>query len=468
MKNISLNEQIIEFIAQKEASGALPPGAGIAVCVLKDGDVLFNGSYGLRGRDQLLPVTPETVFEICSATKAFTATALLMASEEGKVDLDRPINASKNLIPLKDAEASKKVSIADILSHRTGLPSNDLLWYFGHTKREELRHAIAHLDMLSGGFRQTFIYNNLLYGTLGHLFDELVGESWESYITRKILSPLKMTNTSFTKECVGKCSEAEKNVALPYVGTQRVKNADLTTIAAAGAMRSSLEDMTRWMAFYLNGGQTLNGERLLSEASIDLMLSNQIPVETSTNPLIFQGLEWLGKKVNYGLGWFLGSTRGLKAAYHPGFIDGFSAALVMIPEKKLGFITLMNLNLSPIPGLLIQNLLDTMENKFNPQKQFLVPTKNKSLAVTGRYQSPAFGSISVELLSEDRLIINYNGNRWPLTWKTDNIADFAVDAFGIQLPLSVEFKTTDGKFNQLSIPFSLDPRVGPQVFTRAY
>jgi CubicO group peptidase (beta-lactamase class C family) len=300
-----------------------------------------------------------------------------------------------------------------------------------------------------------------MYGALGHLFHDLVGNSWESTITHEVLTPLGMTST-FCQTFV----EA-KNVALPYIGTQRVSRADMTAVAAAGAMRSSIEDMTRWIAFHLDGGKTLMGERLLSVTSIELMQSKQTAVE-NPNPVILQGLEWLGKDVSYGLGWFLGSTRGLKAVYHPGFIDGFSTALVMIPQKRLGFVVLSNINLSPIPGLLVRDLLDSLLDRDSEVEKTVeaYQLSARDLSVIGEYDHPVFGSVSVER-GGDHLVLNYHGHQWPLIWKDEKTADFVVTAFGVKIPLSAQFGGKSEKAERLSIPFSLDPRLEPQVFARS-
>jgi hypothetical protein len=188
----------------------------------------------------------------------------------------------------------------------------------------------------------------------------------------------------------------------------------------------------------------------------------------NANPLFFQGLEWLGDKVSYGLGWFLASTMDVKVAFHPGLIDGYSSALVMIPEKKLGFVVLTNVNLSAAPGLLIQDLLGRIldQNAALIEPAEPDPRAASDGSLTGKYENAAYGPVAIEL-SGDRLILEYKGNAWPLTRRGESAADFSVSAFGLQIPLSVQFVFESGSATQLSIPFSLDPRVGPQVFIRA-
>src|SRR6185503_9563325 len=208
------------FLARQEAEGVWPSGGGLAVSLVHNGTRMLSAGYGCRERDRNLPVTPDTVFAIGSLTKAFTATALSIAADTGRVDLQSPINQSRTLLALSDPDVMRQISIADILSHRTGVPSHDLLWYLGGFGAKELRRKASLLETVPGAFRRTFSYNNLLYGVLGELFEEQVGERMESYVGRTILAPLRMTSTSYDRPT------DPENVALPYVGTTRAMDID--------------------------------------------------------------------------------------------------------------------------------------------------------------------------------------------------------------------------------------------------
>ncbi len=455
MGSARLDDVAHQLLAQKEETGEWPAGAGVAVSVVRGNEVLFRGAYGLRERDRALPVTPETIFEICSLTKAFTSAALLGAVEAGRIDLDAPLNAASERIRLRNPAATRTVSLADVLSHRTGLPSNDLLFYFGSMTNDDVRRAVGELELVPGGFRKVFNYNNLLYGALGGVFPELAGTSWEASVAKKLLAPLEMRSTSFGGPI------DETNLALPYVGTRRVARVDMSAVAAAGAMRSSLDDMTRWLAFHLSRGRTSRGEQLLAPASIETMQRPHIAAR-GVNPLILQGFEWLGEP-SYGLGWFLGSAHGLAAVFHPGFADGFSAAIVMFPEQNVGCIALSNLNLSAVPGQLAQALLETALGLEREEPPRGPAPPEEALRFVGEYEHPVFGAVSIERRG-DRLVLVYNGNAWPLRWKDAATADFDAPAFGVKIPLSVRLETASGGARQLAIPFSLDPRVGPQIF----
>lgn len=432
----------------------MPPDAGIAVAVVDDGRIVHTGTYGLRDRQRGLPVTNETRFEICSLTKAFTSAAFLVAAADGTLDLDAPINASYELLTLSDPTTTRAVSIADVLSHRTGLPSNDLLWVLGAVSRETLGQASAELELLPSSLRQTFVYNNLLYGALGERFPDLAGDSWEAFVSTRLLRPLGMTSTA------ARCAPDDEDVALPYSGVEHIARADTSAVAAAAGLSSTLGDMARWLQFQLTG-RSREGHTLLSDAAFERIQSPHVGVK-DINPILFMGLEWLGTDVAYGLGWFLATTRGERVAFHPGLVNGFSNAIVMLPDRKAGVVVMTNVNLNGTPGLLARELLREWFPDAVPAPAAGTMAR---LDIAGTYVHPVYGEVRVVSQGE-RWQLRYGSHEWQLTWKVGSTAEFAVAAFGVQLPLSLQVRTTGGEAVAVDIPFSLDPRVPAQRFKR--
>jgi len=456
----TLTQRVLDFAAAREAAGALPPGAGLAVAVIQNGEIVLTHTCGLRERDRNLPVTPRTRFEIGSLTKAFTAAAVLSPRDSGPVDVDRPINASTQLLHLSDAEVTRTISIADILSHRSGMAPHDLLWYFRRLEGRALLSRVAHLELVPGAFRRTFIYSNLMYGALGHLFDGLIGEGYDAFLTRRVLQPLNMRSTSLH------ITDDEEDVALPYVEMRRVTRVDMSTISAAGGLKSTLQDMTRWVQCQLAAGRDPHGEELIPRDALALMHTRHMPADT-VNPILLRGLEWLTETLEYGFGWFLGKTQGMKVVFHPALIDGFSLAVVMIPERRLGFVVMTNVNLSDAPGLLIQELLTALLHRpATDEDSDEQRPLDRDRIVIGTYENPAYGIVRVKQL-RDQIVLEYEGNAWPLTWNSEHTAVVEVPAFGVRIPLPVTFDNHNGSVKHLSIPFSLDARVNPHVFTRA-
>lgn len=451
MKNQPLETRARDFILRQESQAALPPGTGFAVSMIHQGDVLLRGTYGLRERDRELPVTSQTRFEMGSLTKALTATLLLMAQDEGKLDLSAPLNSKRTLIPFSDPETTRKVTILDILCHRTGLPSHDAYWYFASPSTPELAASIARMQLLPEGLGKVFCYNNMLYTTLGHLFEELAGEPFLTCLERKLLAPLGMARATALPP------QPNEDWALPYVGSLRIPRKDVGPIQAAGGLRWSLEDSLRWMAFLLQGGKTPEGQALIKEESLAQLFKPQISAE-GLGPIILQGLEGLGAVPSYGLGWFLGSFQGSPAAYHPSIIDGHTAATVLLLEKGLGVTVATNANIHPNPGLLCQELLGAfLESKEQKPEAPGSPTPS----VEGRYADVAYGEIQV--LGD---VLHYHDYRWPLRWTGPETAEVTLKAFGLQIPVPVSFTFSQGRCEAFTVPFSLDPRIPPQRFVR--
>ncbi|MBL6992267.1 MAG: beta-lactamase family protein [Bacteriovoracaceae bacterium] len=170
------------------------PDTGVSISIVSGKAESFTYNHGYSNQTQKKAVTNSTIFLACSLTKSFVATALLMLEEKKHIFLDKPLG---NQIHLQDKTISDKLTLIDILSHRTGLPSNDLFWLLRSFNGYELREKLKSLDLISNSFRQTFIYNNLLYSSLNHALEDLTGEPLESFIVREIFTPLKM-NLNFS------------------------------------------------------------------------------------------------------------------------------------------------------------------------------------------------------------------------------------------------------------------------------
>lgn len=449
MTTADLNSRFVATIKEHEASEPGLKDVGVAAAVVCNDAVAFRGMHGWRERDRRLPVTAGTIFEIGSLTKAFTATTLVIAAERGDVDLDRPLNAARVLLPLPDPVVAREVSLADILSHRTGIAANDVLWYCGPTHADALLAATAHFDIVPWAFRRTFIYNNSMYGVLGHLFEQLVGKTWDEAVATTILEPLQMHATS--------CSAGtpSDDVALPYVGGGRVPFKDLTAVAAAGAMRSNIDDMVRWVRF-----------NMLDSCAIGRAHHAHITVNLGdVNPLLLRGLEWVQQPA-YGLGWLLGVWRGYRVICHPGFIDGFSTFIAILPDAKVGVVVLANGNLSAVAGHAAKALLEgVMGDDATAPSPHLTPRELGSAA--GTYRNALYGSLVV---TEDsgRVEIRYNGHRWPVRW-TDDGPVALISVFGLDIPVLLTFEKAvqaAARPERVSMPLALDPRIAPQVFER--
>ncbi|MGH7506756.1 MAG: serine hydrolase domain-containing protein, partial [Longimicrobiales bacterium] len=235
---------------------------GLAVAVVKDGHTVFAHGYGTRSLTDGGEVDAETLFAIGSTTKAMTAAAIGMLVDAGKVEWDDPVISHLPSFRLADPYLTREVTVRDLLTHRAGLGNADFLWYEQDATTDDI---IARLRLVEPAYslRSGFIYQNIMYAVAGELIEALSGMPWTDFIRARIFEPLEMTETvPLLAETRG-----HANVARPHdsiSGELRViENASVDAIPAAGAVWSSVDDMSRWLAFLLRDCTTASSEALL-------------------------------------------------------------------------------------------------------------------------------------------------------------------------------------------------------------
>jgi CubicO group peptidase (beta-lactamase class C family) len=340
-----------EFVESAMKSWNVP---GMGIAIVKDGKVVLAKGYGLRNVKANLPVTADTVFAIGSSTKAFTTMAMGMLVDEGKLEWDTPVTKYLPTFALRDEEAGERMTARDLVTHRSGLPRHDLMWYNAKLTRPELVERLPYLEP-NKDFRETFQYQNLMYLTAGHLTAQIAGIPWEDVLRTKILEPLGMTSSNFSVAGMQKM----RDYALPYSRREKqtidIPFRDIDTIGPAGSINSSVNDMTKWLQLHLGGG-TIEGRRIIAARQISEMHRPQMVIQSF--PGLFEDREI--QQPAYGLGWFIESYRGKKRVHHGGNIDGFSAMVSLMPDDGMGIVVLSNLNGTPLPGIVARHAIDRM------------------------------------------------------------------------------------------------------------
>jgi CubicO group peptidase (beta-lactamase class C family) len=243
---------------------------GVAVAVVQGDKVILLKGYGYRDIEKRLPVTPDTLFAIGSITKSFTVTTLGMEMDEGKVDWDKPVRDYLPGFKLYDPVLTEQMTIRDLITHRSGLPRHDMVWYSSDFFREGIISRLQYLEP-NKPLRSTFQYNNLMFMTAGYIAGLLNGKSWEDTVRERILSPLGMNSTNFSL----KDSQSSADFALPYRKGSDVKAEvrrmpfdeqcpDRCAIGPAGEINSTVADMSRYVLFQLNRGK-LAGKAAVGE-----------------------------------------------------------------------------------------------------------------------------------------------------------------------------------------------------------
>ena len=328
------------FVEERLAEWKVP---GLSIVVVKDGAVLLARGYGVRDLETKERVTPDTLFSIASATKSFTATVAAMAVEEKKVEWDRPLKTYFPDFRLHDAAATEKVTLRDLLTHRSGVPRQKFFSLNPPAARREVRDRMRYFEP-TADLRSAFQYCNETYTVAGDMVAERLGASWEEVVKARLLKPLGMDATVLS---VREMQNAP-NHATPYIdwgeGPEAMAFHDAGILGPAGEIVSTANDLSKWLLFHLARGQA-GGSRLVDAAQLARTQSPQVPV-----PRAMREKEVLLQ--SYGMGWFLDAWRGFLHVHHGGVLYGFSSHVSFLPTENVGLVVLANLNGTPLPTIL--------------------------------------------------------------------------------------------------------------------
>lgn len=332
------------FVAQSMKTFGPP---GMTVAVVEDGKVVLTKGYGVRSIAGAARVDEHTIFPIGSETKAFTATALAILVDEGKLKWNDRVVDKLPGFQMYDPYATTNMTVRDLLTHRSGLGlgEGDLLIVPSTTRsRADIVHALRYLKPATG-FRESFAYDNILYIVAGALVEAVSGETWESFIQKHIFAPAGMKDAATAYDIRAKngiALHARTDGPIRGVGPQRVLLHGLEggASAPAGAINASAVDMALWMQVQLAHGSLPNGERLYSEAQAAELWKPEVVVPADAFSAAVSALS--PKLQDYALGWFIEDYHGHTIVEHTGAVLGAVAALYLIPEKHVGIAVMIN------------------------------------------------------------------------------------------------------------------------------
>jgi CubicO group peptidase (beta-lactamase class C family) len=319
---------------------------GLAVAVVKDGKVALAKGYGARKFGEPAPVDAQTLFGIASNTKAFTAAALAILVDDGKISWDDPVTKHLPGFQMYDPYVTREMTVRDLLTHRSGLGlgAGDLMFFPPTTfTREEIVARLRHIKPATS-FRSRYAYDNVLYVVAGQVVAAASGKSWDDFIKERIFAPLGMTasNTSVKDLRPG------GNFVSPHQKVegrlQPVPYMNIDNTAPAGAINSNVAEMAKWVAVLLDEGAIQSGQngnrRLFSQRQSREMWLAQTPIPAGNPPPQLSALR--SNFTAYGLGWGLSDYRGYKVVSHSGGLLGMVSRVRLIPDLKLGVVVLTN------------------------------------------------------------------------------------------------------------------------------
>jgi CubicO group peptidase (beta-lactamase class C family) len=331
---------------------------GLAIAVVKDGQVVFAKGYGVRELGKPEPVDTNTRFSIGSTTKAMTTASLAMLVDEGKVKWDDPVTKYVPELQLQDPVMTRELTVRDLLTHHTGIGNTDFLWLDGELTPAEIFHRLRFVKPSS--FRSRYEYQNVQYALAGAVIAKASGMPWADFVRTRIFQPLDMRGTLPLDAMV----KGQPDVATPHAiiddTLRAIAMRSVDPVASAGSVWSSVADMSKWMRFILDSGR-VNGKRLIAEDTFHELLTPQVivrdedfyPTTTLTHPHV----------VAYALGWFLEDYAGSAVAMHTGSIDGLSAIIGLIPDERLGVYVLANGDHAELRHALMYTVFDRFNGR---------------------------------------------------------------------------------------------------------
>ena len=339
---------------------------GMAIAIVENDQVTMAKGYGVKRLGSSDAVDADTIFPTGSTGKAFTVAALGILVDQGKIGWDDKVIDHLPGFQMYDPWVTREMSIRDLLVHRSGLGlgAGDLLFVpRTNLSRAESVRRLRYIKPASS-FRSGFAYDNVLYMVAGQLIEDVSGETWERFTADHVLKAAGMLHSTTDDEghfaAVDRAQpHARMNGGLRGVGDQSVLNErdNLGSNASpAGGLAVSANDMARWLMIQLNGGALPGNGRLFSQAAHDQMWT----------PLVLQPIAPRSGALaptqpmfnTYALGWDVRDYRGAKIVWHGGAVFGFLTAVVLIPEKHVGFSIEINSEDGEIILGLMYELLD--------------------------------------------------------------------------------------------------------------
>ncbi len=315
---------------------------GLALAIVKDGRVVLAKGYGVRKLGEPAPVDSRTLFGIASNTKVFTATALGLLVEEGKIAWDAPVVDYLPWFMMYDPYVTRELTIRDLLVHRSGLGlgAGDLLWWPESTySREEVARRLRYIKPATS-FRSAYAYDNVLYTVAGEVIKAVSGKTWEEFVGERILKKAGMAGSNVRHSAAAEGG----NVATPHAKVEGAVRpiAPFTSdnTNPAGGINSGAEDMAKWMLVRLNRGKLQDGTALYSERTARQI---EAPVTILPNPGPPPELAALRSNfAAYALGVGVRDYRGQRVLSHTGGLPGYVSIVTLLPERNLGIAILTN------------------------------------------------------------------------------------------------------------------------------
>ncbi|WP_374554978.1 serine hydrolase domain-containing protein [Thermomonas sp.] len=350
--NATTSLDIARFEAIAEtlvANGRIP---GMAMAIVKDGRILSARGYGVTDVRAPQPVDAHTVFRLASLSKSFAGTMTGILVNDGVLRWDSHLTDFVPSFRLSMPDAAQQVTVADILSHRVGLPHNafdrDLEGNAGYHDLT-LRMANAPMACAPG---QCYGYQNVAFSLIGDVVFATTGRFYSEEVARRIFKPLGMHDASYGLEGI----EASARWARPHVRgrggwVSLMPKPNYYRVAPAAGVNASISDMAQWLLAHTGHRPDVLPAPLLATLHAPLI----------STPSEIRGASWRRDRLTsagYALGWRAYDYAGHQVVFHGGAVQGYRGAMALLPEQDLGVVILWNSE-SGLPSGLLPTILDS-------------------------------------------------------------------------------------------------------------
>jgi len=337
------------FMERGMADWGIP---GMAVAVVKDGELVYSRGFGVRKLGHEEPADEHTIFGIASLTKAMTTTALGMMVDEGRLCWDDKVRDHLPWFTLSDPWVSEHVTVRDLLSHQTGIGrlTGNRLRFMPDRDPETIMQFVRHMPF-EKDFRSDYVYSNMMYMVAGLVLEAASGMSWDDFVRENIFEPLgmKSASTSVT-QITDTCNAAWPHQEI-FGEVQTIPRRNFDNVGPSASVNASVYDMAQWMLLHLGEPGKHHGKRLISKQNL---------LETHQPQQAFRAEDPLTSNITgYGLGWGLNHYEGYRVSQHGGATDGMTSRIMLLPEKELGILVTSNLYCNFRPAVM-NYILDIM------------------------------------------------------------------------------------------------------------
>lgn len=329
-------QAIQAFGTELDRAAQAPDFVGLAVTVVKDGNVWMTKTYGVREAGRNEPITPDTVFRVASVSKGFAATLAAIEEHEGRFRYTDPIVNAVPAFRMKTPAHTNAVTVEDVLSHRVGLPP------FAYD--DLLEAGTAPLDILakyasvrpSCPVRQCYGYQNSTFNMVAAVIERSTGEAYVERLKRRIFDPLGMkTASTGSQGLVSTGNWARPHVRKGDVWVPVPTKEPYYLLPAAAGVNASITDLGKWLI-----AQTGSRPDVIPQDVLEDLRTPRINTAAETRRQI--ALQMPVTKSAYGLGWRVSTYAGHTLVQHSGSVEGYIAHVAYLPERRTGIAILSN------------------------------------------------------------------------------------------------------------------------------